>query len=126
MDPTTLADLLGPIAMQDYEGATEAEQAHIRSWAPTLATLDDPAFFGVCKDAVIDGVTSESQRRTAPTPYIKAAACMREARRRHVAAGHEADCGGDNIYQQAFNEAQRDFGFNPGDPSDCTCGKGGE
>lgn len=124
MDTATLADILGPAALRDYEGATETEQAHIRSWAPTLATLDDQAFLGACKDAIAAGVASESVRATAPEPYIKAYACMHEARRRQQIAGHEAGCGGDDIYQRALDEVRQGFGFTSSTPTACTCGNG--
>jgi hypothetical protein len=122
MTNETLADLIGPRAMHDFEKATEAERYRIRAWAQKLPDLSDDAFYELCIEVVTAGAFSESQRATAEEPYIKASACVFQARQRHVKAGHSSECEGDDLYREGYNEAGRRFGFQVSDPNPCTCG----
>lgn len=122
MTDEKLASLIGPAAMRDFERATNAEQRRIRAWVPTLPTLTDAAFLALCTDVVSAGAVSESRRSTEQEPYIRTTACIYEAKRRHLEAGHKPECSGDNLYQQGFRQAMENFGLEPGEPDPCTCG----
>lgn len=118
-----LEKLIGPVSMRDFlDKATEQEQANIRRWAPTLAAMSDTDFFETCVNTIADGAIAESQRSPAEEPYIKARACMGEARRRHENAGHGSSCRGDNIYDKALDHAMRSYGLGGSEPRSCTCG----
>lgn len=122
MTDTTLEGLIGPGAMHRYEMATEDEQRRIRAWAQQLPNLTDRAFRDLCINAVTAGALSESQRQTAEEPYVKASACIFEAKRRYRAVGHADSCEGDDLYREGYNEAGRRFGLSVGEPRTCTCG----
>lgn len=124
MTDEMLADLLGPSAMLDFKKATEAERYRIRSWVPMLSTLTDEAFLRTCVDVVSVGAVSESRRSLDQEPYIKAAACIQEAKRRHEGASHASGCRGDDLYKQAFNQAMANFGLTADESNPCTCRKG--
>jgi hypothetical protein len=123
MTNETLADLIGPGAMHDFEKATEAERYRIRAWAQKLPDLSDGAFYDLCIEVVTTGTRSESQRATAEEPYIKASACNFQAKQRYMKAGHSSECEGDDLYKEGFNEAGRRFGFSVDEPNPCTCGR---
>lgn len=124
MTDVSLESLIGPGAMHDYEKATEFEQYRIRMWAPQLPKLTDVEFRDLCVDIVMAGAVSESRRLVDEEPYVKAAACIFEAQRRHGAAGHVKECEGDTLYKEGFNEAGRRFGLSVSEPMSCTCGQG--
>lgn len=124
MTDEKLATLIGPVAMMDFEKATEAERRKIRAWVPTLATLTDTAFIDLCTDVVSAGAIAESRRSQEQEPYIRGSACVKEAERRHLAAGHKPECRGDNLYMQGYRRAKGLFGLDPGEPDPCTCGLG--
>lgn len=124
MDTKELAELIGPAALRDYEMAPELVQHRVRQFASTLLKFDDEAFVRVAVTVASEVVISESNRSTLPEPYIKNAACLYEARRRHETAGHDPKCEGDNLYVEATNRTRRSFGFEPDSPNPCTCGLG--
>lgn len=124
MTDEDLKELIGPGAMLDFEKTPEWQRERIRKWAPLLRGLSDEDFAGQCQMVIGEGLQVEARQRLNYEGYVKTAACIHEARRRH-AEKHSPQCEGDNLYEKAFKQAQRDYGFDPGPSAPCTCGPEG-
>jgi hypothetical protein len=122
MNEEELGEVIGVVAMREYHGATENEQAQIRSWLPRLRAMGDSEFI---REATyrIEWSARENNSRNAEGVHCMATVCYVEAKRRYTEAGHSDTCLGTNLYGTAHARAMRNHGHTPSDPYPCTCGK---
>lgn len=118
-----LHEIIGLTAMEEYHRAEPSSQKGIRLWAVQLRELDELGFLAECIRRGRDGLISESQRGNDPDIYARLYGCMQESRTRHMANGHDRRCLSEPIYQKAQNRLRTEFGFEPEEPHECTCGK---
>lgn len=122
-DTSDLQQLVGDEAMKDFARLTEAEQRAARAWAVALPELSEAELYNRARSA-IPAAAAEDGQRMMGEGWFRADACMYEARRRYLAAGHARTCRGDTIYVIAYNDAVQQHGFGQPDPKPCTCGAG--
>lgn len=116
-----LLDLVGEAAVHDYARLSDTEQRAARAWAADLPGLTESQLYDRAIAAVL-AAADEEARRAIGEGWFRADACMYEARRRHLAAGHTHACRGDDAYGHAYREAVRRSGLGQLDPRLCTCG----
>lgn len=119
-----LVDLIGPVAFREYEAAPESTKPQLRAWARQLRDLSDRDFASEAASAIHGSAVMNSYRGNAEHVHCKASAVYHEAIRRHVAAGHDRDCRGDNLYSRAFRSVWRSQGYDTAAyaPDACDCG----
>jgi len=122
-DAQWIADTFGPVAAQEFNGAKDTYKADLVTWARDLPDLSDDAFARECAHAIFDSAQASRFRGNWEHEHFKATACFREARRRHVAAGHSDDCRGDTAYGFAHARVMKANGYTPSPPASCTCGE---
>lgn len=122
----TVEEIAGPVAYREFGNAADAHRPALERWLLALPNLDDEEFRAEAASAIHGSALVSSFRGNWEHEHCKASAAYHEAERRHVAAGHAEDCGGDTIYDLAFGDAWRSQGHDPDQypPKDCTCGRG--
>jgi hypothetical protein len=121
-----LEEIIGPGAMRDYDDSKEWARPELHAWVAKLRGFTDAELVDEAASAVLDAAIANSHRMWWDSSWCKSSALMHEAKRRHVAAGHDEDCLEDNLYEKGWNRAYRSQNYDPGRPSFCTCGEGDE
>lgn len=124
VDLDTILDIIGPVAYREFENAADAHRPALVEWILTLPRLDDDQFRDEAAMAIHGSALVNSFRGNWDHEHCKASACFHESNRRHVAAGHTEDCGGDTIYDAAFRNVWCSQGHRASayPPKPCTCG----
>lgn len=122
--PDNWADLVGPVAVDEFAAADDRHKPALIEWALRLPTLTDDEFLNTAETAIWESAMTSSFGGNWEHEHFKATVCGVEARRRHVAAGHTTDCRGATLYARAHARAMRSAGHRPPPPSLCTCGRG--
>lgn len=117
-----LEEIIGPSAMRDYDDTKDWARPEIHEWASKLRDLDDDELEDEAASAVLDAAICDSRGMWWDASWVKSGACAHEAKRRHMAAGHDKDCREDNIYNRGWNRAYRSQGYTLSEPTPCTCG----
>ncbi|MFF5261442.1 hypothetical protein ACFY4C_21065 [Actinomadura viridis] len=123
LDSRELAEIVGPVAAREFDNAKEIYKADLNSWAQKLADLTDGQFLGECSSAIYNSALVSQFRGNWEHEHFKASACFHEAQRRHVAAGHSAECHGNTLYSEAHAKVMRESGYQPTPAADCNCTK---
>jgi hypothetical protein len=116
-----IVDIVGPVAAREFEAAAGRYKPGLIEWARALPGLPDDEFEQVCGSAIYDSALVSRFRGNWEHEHFKASACAHEARRRHVAAGHDEDCRGETIYGGAHARIMRENGYRPTEPGACRC-----
>lgn len=119
-----ITDLFGPIAFREFDGSQDWAKPKLREWLDSLADLDDTEFLAEAGSAIHGSALAQSFKGNWEHEHCKATAAYREAKRRHLAAGHADDCYGDTIYSRAHANVMRSQGHTPIEPTPCSCGRG--
>lgn len=122
-DIQSIADIVGPVAVREFNNAADHYKPGLLVWARDLPTLTDEQFLTECSHAIYDSALVGRFRGNWDHEHFKASACHSEAKRRHVAAGHASDCRGSTLYGQAHARAMREAGHKPPALTGCTCGR---
>lgn len=123
-DRASIIDIVGPVAITEFDNAKDHYKPDLIEWATALPSLTDEHFLTECARAVYDAALVGSFRGNWDHEHFKATACFYDAKRRHVAAGHSSDCRGGTLYAQGHAAAMRSAGHAPSPLTDCTCGAG--
>lgn len=119
--PEGFADLVGPVAIREFEAAANHYKPGLIEWTHNLSTLEDDEFLAVAGSAIYGSALINSFRGNWEHEHFKATVCYVEAKRRHVAAGHAKDCRAETLYGRAHARVMRESGYQPRPPADCTC-----
>ncbi len=119
--PADVAAIVGPVAEREFANAADHYKPGLIDWARRLHLLPDEAFLDAAATAIYDSALVSSYRGNWEHDHFKATACYTEAKRRHVAGGHDEDCRGETLYSQAHARVMRASGHQPGEPGVCTC-----
>jgi len=122
MEREELEEIIGSGAMREYDDTEEYDRPKIHEWARKLRGFSDKELREQVSMYVLDAAIANSRRKWWDASWCLSSACMHEAARRHLAAGHDKDCQGDNIYKLGWNDAYRSQGYTPGPFRPCTCG----
>lgn len=118
---TELAAIVGPIAMREYEAASEVSKPQCRSFALSLPGLADDQLRAVSEREILASARVIGFRGNYEDMHFRCTACYEVARARHTAAGHGERCGG-SVYDQAHARVMREQGYTPSTPGVCDCG----
>jgi hypothetical protein len=121
-----LEEIIGQVAMGEYEAAPDWDKPKIEEWAAGLSALSDKDFVLECSSKIYDSALLQRFRGNHEGTHCRATACYTEAERRHREAGHAEDCRGSSLYSEGHNLALRTAGHATSEPYPCTCGKGDE
>jgi len=119
-----LEAIIGPGAMRDYDDAKDWARPGIHEWVLKLRGFSDEELREQVGMYVLQSAVANSRGMYWDASWCITSACMYEAKRRHVAAGHDEDCFGDDVYKLGWNDAYRNQGYTPGPSTLCTCGRG--
>lgn len=119
-DLTKFAELVGPVGMTEYEGSPDWAKADLLTWALGLPELSDTDLHAETESAIYESALTQRFRGNWNHVDFKVTACYREAKRRHLAAGHTKDCRADTIYGEAYNALAKRLGFGYSEYG-CTC-----
>jgi hypothetical protein len=108
---TELEAFVGPVAYREWQNAKPIYHEQLAAWARALPTLSDNDFTAEAASAIHGSALTSSFRGNWNHEHFKASAVHVEARRRHVAAGHDKDCRGANLYTQAYYSVTRSQGY---------------
>ncbi len=122
--PADVVDLLGPVGVSEFNAAPAWSKPDLITWVQKLHDQDDQEFFWTAASAIHGSALVNSFRGNFNHEHCKGTAAYREAKRRHLSAGHTDDCYGDTIYGRAFAQVWREQGHDPAayPPKPCTCG----
>ena len=121
LTPDQLTDLIGPVAVGEYNAATPADQVRLDAWIGKLRDLTDADLFRDTKYRIYESANCGRFQGNFEDVHCMASAVYHEAVRRHHAAGHREDCRGPMIYSRAYNAVMRDQGFATSPDGVCTC-----
>lgn len=126
--PEDVADILGPIGAREFNTAPDHSKPKLIEWARTLRGLDDVTFLSEAASTIHGSALVNSFRGNWDHEHCKGSAVYHEANRRHLLAGHDADCRGETIYGRAFRYVWVGQGHNPATyrPMPCTCSRQGD
>lgn len=116
-----LVALVGAVAAGEYEAAKDFYKPGLLEWAGKMRSLSDAEFLTDAKCAIFDSASCNRFRGNWEHEHFKATACWFEAKRRHIAAGHDEDCRGETLYSRAHASVMRDHGYAPTEPGECCC-----
>ncbi len=119
--PADVAAIVGPVAAHEFANASDHYKPGLIDWARNLPTLSDDEFTNLTASAIYDSALVSRFRGNWDHDHFKASACYTEAKRRHVAAGHDKDCRGATWYSLAHDRVMREQGHRPSPPSPCNC-----
>lgn len=122
IDDSSIADIVGPVAVTEFDNASDHYKPGLIVWARTLPTLTDEQFLTECSRAIYESALVGRFRGNWEHEHFKATACHYDAKRRHVEAGHSSDCRGGTLYAQGHRAAMRSAGHTPSPLTRCTCG----
>lgn len=122
-DIQSIADIVGPVAVNEFNSASNHYKPGLIKWATALPSLSDEQFLRECTRAIYDSALVGKFRGNWEHEHFKASACFTDAKRRHRAAGHSADCKASTLYGQAHARAMREAGHTPPALTGCTCGR---
>lgn len=117
----------GPVARNETVAADPRHDDDLWAYAELLPILDDATFVSVAADAIAASAVAASSG-DAQHVHARHAMAHAEAVRRHVAAGHGAECSAVRLYALAYARAVREARLDPQAPGvpACTCGVGGQ
>lgn len=121
-DSSAIADIVGPVAIGEFDNAKDHYKPDLIDWALKLPSLTDDRFLDACARAVYEAALVSRFRGNWDHEHFKASACFHEAKRRHTAAGHSSDCRASTLYGQGHARAMREAGHTPPTLTGCTCG----
>ncbi|MBD3004646.1 hypothetical protein [Streptomyces sp. 5-10] len=122
-----LAGLLGPVGIREYQQAPDYDKPKIREWLAGLSEMPDSDLIVETASHILDDAIMRSfPRQNSYGIGCRVTACYEEAKRRHVAAGHDKECRGETLYSKGHAHAMRNQGHNPGERAVCTCGREGQ
>lgn len=122
IDADSIADIVGPVAVTEFNNAADHYKPRLIVWARELPTLTDEQFLSECTRAIYDSALVGRFRGNWEHEHFKATACYYDAKRRHTGAGHSSDCRGGTLYSQGHAAAMRSAGHAPLTVAACTCG----
>lgn len=116
----------GPVARNEAAVVAPEHAEDIAAYAEMLPMLDDAMFVVVAAEAIADSagaVSGALPGADAQHAHARHAMARAEAVRRHVEAGHAADCPGVRLYAAAYARAVRETHLDPVPPAApaCTC-----
>jgi hypothetical protein len=117
-----LEEIIGRMALREYDDARDYARPDLMAWAAGLRDLTDKDLGDEVTSATADAAFANSRGWWWDPSWCKTSACSFEARRRYLLAGHAENCGGDDLYQKNYRRAMRNAGYNPGPVSPCDCG----
>jgi hypothetical protein len=85
-------------AAREFDAARDSAKPALAVWLEKLPGLPDDDFLKEAATAIYDAALTNSWGGNWFAEDCEASAAYMEARRRHEAAGHTADCTGDTIY----------------------------
>lgn len=119
-----LADFISPVSLGYFQRATPSDKAKILAWIPELRAMSDRDFIVECSSAILESAVAGRFRvGNYSGTHARADICHDEAKRRHQADGHGAECRGDTLYVKGYNRALKDQGHATDEPRPCTCGR---
>lgn len=121
-DRASIVDIVGPVAIGEFDNATDHYKPGLIDWACKLPALTDEQFLAECSSAIYESALAGRFRGNWEHKHFKATTCYYDAKRRHVAAGHSPDCRGGTLYAQGHRAAMRSAGHTPPPLTPCTCG----
>lgn len=117
-----IADIVGPVAAQEFDNAKDTYKPGLLDWARKLRDLSDDEFHQECVSAIYDSALGSNFRGNWEHEHFKASACFHESERRHhEVAGHSKDCRGDTLYAKAHRQLMREHHYETHPPADCNC-----
>lgn len=117
-----IADLVGPVAAQEFDNANDHYKPGLLDWARKLQQLSDEDFYKECVRSIYDSALGARFRGNWEHEHFKASACYHESERRHHEVnGHAKDCHGDTLYSRAHRQLMREHQYETRPPTDCTC-----
>lgn len=121
MNPATR---YGPVAEREFEQAAAGHKEHLTRWLDALPDLPDEEFLGEAAAAIHASALANRWRGNWSHENCRASAAHNEAKRRHREAGHTDDCGGTNLYDDAFRQVWISQGHSADAyrPRACDCG----
>lgn len=125
-DSSAIADIVGPVAVSEFDNAKDHYKPGLIDWARKLQTLNDEQFLTEATRAIYESALVGRFRGNWEHEHFKATACYYAAKRRHAAAGHSSDCNASTLYGQAHARAMREAGHTPPPLIGCTCGRAPE
>ncbi|MEV4672801.1 hypothetical protein AB0K34_14185 [Actinomadura sp. NPDC049382] len=125
-DRASIVDIVGPVAIGEFDNAKDHYKPGLIEWASKLPTLSDQAFLTECTRAIYESALVSRFRGNWEHEHFKASACYTDAKRRHAAAGHSPECNASTLYGRAHALAMRSAGHTPRPLTGCTCGRESE
>lgn len=121
-----VGELYGPLARNEAAAVAPEHAEDLASYAEMLPLLDDATFVVVGAEAIADSagaVSGAVPGEDAQHAHARHAMVRAEAVRRHLEAGHAADCPGVRLYALAYARAVRETHVDPAVPAapPCTC-----
>ena len=116
-----LTDLIGVVALGEYQNAPEHARPKLDAWITTLRDLSDEDFMRVARSAIYDSALTANWQGNWNAEHCKASACFHESRRRLVLAGHDRGCSGPSLYSRAHSQVMREHGYQPTADGECGC-----
>lgn len=124
MDGKKLEEFLGPVGIREYRNAKEWDKPKIEKWCDELAAADTREFILMVSSAILDDALMGNMRDYNSGYGARTTAGFQEAKRRHMANGHDKRCRGATLYTKAHDNAMRSQGHTPRQHIDCSCEKG--
>lgn len=115
-----LEDIFGPVGFKEYEAASKTDKERIQSWVTFIRGMSDEDFIAEIISCSFGSHLVDNFRGEPEFMHARDWACRHEARRRHVASGHEEDCRGSS---KLWFIAARRRGYSRIQMLPCTCGK---
>ena len=124
MDEKELEEFLGAVGYRDYTQAPDWDKPNIQEWAEQLKAADDREFVLMTSSAILDEAIMDSRYKGNNYGYYaRTSGAHAEAKRRHVAAGHDESCYGATLYSKAHDSIMRGQGHTPRPAPKCSCGR---
>ena len=120
----TVGERYGPLARNEAAVVAPEHAEDLAAYAEMLPLLDDATFVVVAAEAIADSAAALSgaaPAEEAQRAHARHAMARAEAVRRHVDAGHAAQCPGVRLYALAYARAVRDAHVDPVAPATPTC-----
>lgn len=117
----TLVDLVGEVAMREFDASPDWSREANEAWARKLSTLSDAALREESASAIYQSALMMSYRGNHENVHFRCSAVYHEACRRMEAAGHRRFCGGPSIYSAAHALVMREEGHQPSPTYPCDC-----
>lgn len=120
-----LEKIIGITAMRFYDAAPKYAKPNLRRWAGEMVAMGDEDFVIECEARILDSARASGRKGNWSADHCMADACAEEAERRHLAAGHDEECRGDNLYEIGYRNAYISQDHRPPEVKPCDCGREG-